>query len=594
MSKQRPSSPNGLRWAPLALGALLLPACSIDERRAEELQLEPEEPSAVEVDARCSPGQSVCTSTTARVLCNEAGAWSQPVTCDGACVDGECAGDCRPGASECVSTTQLRTCAAGGTWSPPGACPNACVDGACSGECVPGTQRCASVDEVQLCSEAGTWGAGTPCESGCTDTGCVGECTPGSAECFSESLLRTCGEEGRWQPPVPCGIACANAACSGECTPDTLRCNPDTGAPQRCEAGLWRDAPVCTPGEPCPAGSLAQCGDVCTSLATDAAHCGSCGHDCQGGECVAGRCQPVVLAAGLSSPSSLALSDTDLYLIEGTTAASARLLSLPKGGGAARELVAALGDLGAPSIAGDQLYFATGGAGGGVVQRANLDGTGVLAFSPPHAPGIARLITPGLFVYYTVRDASSTTVYRAGLLSAGQPGAGAETVFQTVPGPLTSMTVVNGCLYMVDQTTPRQLLRTCSAAAAPASRYAAQGALAFHPRAAVDETHLYFADAARGVLRLPLDADGAAEVVVPNIPGPPTVDADALYYFTETVGAAPNACSTANTLWRSGKGPGSTAEEILSAPIACPTQLAADDTALYWTSGDGAVLRLAK
>jgi hypothetical protein len=35
------------------------------------------------------------------------------------------------------------------------------------------------------------------------------------------------------------------------------------------------------------------CGNQCVTLATSAAHCGSCGHSCRGGTCAGGKCQPV-------------------------------------------------------------------------------------------------------------------------------------------------------------------------------------------------------------------------------------------------------------------------------------------------------------
>ncbi len=43
-------------------------------------------------------------------------------------------------------------------------------------------------------------------------------------------------------------------------------------------------------------GCLSACGGVCTNIDTDATNCGVCGHDCQGGACVLGVCQPYVVA----------------------------------------------------------------------------------------------------------------------------------------------------------------------------------------------------------------------------------------------------------------------------------------------------------
>ncbi len=49
------------------------------------------------------------------------------------------------------------------------------------------------------------------------------------------------------------------------------------------------------------------CGSAaCVDLATSSANCGGCGHDCGGGACTAGVCQPVALAKNLGSPANLA------------------------------------------------------------------------------------------------------------------------------------------------------------------------------------------------------------------------------------------------------------------------------------------------
>jgi hypothetical protein len=49
--------------------------------------------------------------------------------------------------------------------------------------------------------------------------------------------------------------------------------------------------PMCSPEE-------TECGGECANLDEDAAHCGACNHDCLGGACNAGTCEPVQLADG--------------------------------------------------------------------------------------------------------------------------------------------------------------------------------------------------------------------------------------------------------------------------------------------------------
>ena len=51
----------------------------------------------------------------------------------------------------------------------------------------------------------------------------------------------------------------------------------------------------------------------CEDLSSDPKHCGSCGHDCLGGACEQGACQPVLLASGLLRPFGLAKDDDFVY-----------------------------------------------------------------------------------------------------------------------------------------------------------------------------------------------------------------------------------------------------------------------------------------
>lgn len=55
----------------------------------------------------------------------------------------------------------------------------------------------------------------------------------------------------------------------------------------------------------------ATCG---ADLQNDAKNCGNCGHDCQGGTCSAGVCQPVLVVSSTSlAPYAMVLAGTDLY-----------------------------------------------------------------------------------------------------------------------------------------------------------------------------------------------------------------------------------------------------------------------------------------
>lgn len=58
---------------------------------------------------------------------------------------------------------------------------------------------------------------------------------------------------------------------------------------------------------------MTLCDDDCVDLSDASAHCGECGFDCLGGECVNGKCQAVQLAAGKGRLFMVEVDDEHLY-----------------------------------------------------------------------------------------------------------------------------------------------------------------------------------------------------------------------------------------------------------------------------------------
>lgn len=72
-------------------------------------------------------------------------------------------------------------------------------------------------------------------------------------------------------------------------------------------------------------------------LSADARHCGRCGHDCLGGRCRAGRCEPVQLAS-TTEPWYLTQDADRVYVTSRASGNRARVLAVGKASGAATEL----------------------------------------------------------------------------------------------------------------------------------------------------------------------------------------------------------------------------------------------------------------
>jgi hypothetical protein len=87
--------------------------------------------------------------------------------------------------------------------------------------------------------------------------------------------------------------------------------------------------PSCPPGQ-------ARCDGTCVDIATTAAHCGRCGHDCVGGNCAAGACEAVQIAGGLNVPYGITAHGDFVYV---TLNGSSEVVKIPKAGGAPQVIV---------------------------------------------------------------------------------------------------------------------------------------------------------------------------------------------------------------------------------------------------------------
>lgn len=92
------------------------------------------------------------------------------------------------------------------------------------------------------------------------------------------------------------------AAASGDASPGD--------APQGDTGSTTGSDGATPPGE---GGVDAEAGPPCVVDGGDALNCGACGHSCQGGACVANRCEPLSMAGAQTQPVSIVANDTKVF-----------------------------------------------------------------------------------------------------------------------------------------------------------------------------------------------------------------------------------------------------------------------------------------
>ena len=280
-----------------------------------------------------------CTKCTADSACTGRSATACNTT-TGACVqctkNSQCAGataTCNLTTSTCTGCTQRSDC--------PGAC-QACDNGACvpvksaadptgcAGTC-DGNGECKGTQGQKCTAVAGGCISGTTCSPDgiCCDRACTGSCEA----CDLSTKLGTCAALLASSQPHTGHAACAGTGtCAGTCAGNTDgTCTFPTSAcgTASCTGTTSQAAGICSLGTcslpaattcktgatcsgnacACPTGAT-DCGTACADLSSDAKNCGICGHDCLGGTCSSGICQPVMLATVTESrPSGYLYAD---------------------------------------------------------------------------------------------------------------------------------------------------------------------------------------------------------------------------------------------------------------------------------------------
>jgi hypothetical protein len=417
-----------------------------------------------------------------------------------------------------------------------------CVPGA---PCMPDPCHIGRVDGceggVVACEVLGPAPDGTSCDDGdaCTtgDRCSQGACGGSPVTCAAPD---DCHTDGVCQP--------MNGACRNPAKPDDTPC----GTGMVCEDGLC--------------GCPAMCGGACVSTKGDPANCGRCGHGCQAGGCAGGACQPFVLAPGGVGPENFGGIAVDAQSVYWTRDKEGTLLKVPVDGGAVVTL--ASGETRPTDIAIDatNVYFNSETQ----IMKVPIGG-GTVTELATGAP--LNIALDGANVYWTVYEGNTQNAIGKVPIAGG-----ATTTFVSNQG----------------------------------------GALGI----AVDATNVYWTDSTGGnVMRMPI-AGGAITTVASGRSYPEDIAVDVSnVYWLESVtsgafmkapldGGAPIALASGqdypyglaidetNAYW------GTSNKRLMQVPLAggAQTQLAVgevahvavDATSLYYTTYDGAVMKLAK
>jgi hypothetical protein len=318
--------------------------------------------------------------------------------------------------------------------------------------------------------------------------------------------------------------------------------------------------------------------DACgPNISADIHNCGACGHDCLGGACIGGVCQPSLLASDQGVPRGLAVVRGNVYWASNTKNTVMRV------GTDGSRLTPLLSNQKTPIdmvVRPDGLLLLTGD---GAVIHASLDGTGQRTVVPPSASGstTGRIAAVGDVVYFT--NARDKTLSRSDLdggaratLASGQSSpfgvaANATRVFWSADvdggGAIQALDVdgTDVTVLASAQATPRTLVLFGS-------------------------TVYWVTSVASGnVMRAVLLADGGANTSVfasaQNMPWAVVEDADSVYWTTAGVPGAIYACPRAGC-----GGP----PRVVVSGVVQPTYLVTDARAVYVATNGGTILKIAK
>jgi hypothetical protein len=248
------------------------------------------------------------------------------------CNAGVCAIECAAGFADC-NNDPTDGCEANLTADPLhcGSCADVCSQRNATAVCNGGKCVVTKCDTgFNDCNASGADGCESdPARDVTNCGGCGTSCVvPGAtAKCNAGQCQHTC-DAGHHA----CGSACPADSSPTQCGASCQACSAPSGGTPTCVAGACDFD----------CGTTTKCGASCVDTLTDKANCGACGHDCLGGSCSAGKCQPIAVTGPLFNPFALAVTAARVAYADVDGGGAPGVYVLPKAGGASAVMVAGL------------------------------------------------------------------------------------------------------------------------------------------------------------------------------------------------------------------------------------------------------------
>lgn len=274
----------------------------------------------------------------------------------------------------------------------------------------------------------------------------------------------------------------------------------------------------------------------CEDLTTDARHCGECGHDCRGGSCVGGACQPVLLAVAPAAAYAILADEEFVY---GTSAsATGQVWKVPVGGcpnpaSCAVAISTVAGDYRDIAMDEQALYVTSVVGTDGRVSRIRKDGTEecTIAAGQSSPMGVA---VDDLHVYWSDKDEDAI------LRASKACGSTAQLLVNGTPKPSMVRVDETGLYWTSNEGNLVSWATFDGTTTAPVWSGTSMGNFMFG--LALDDEWVYWREGHQmhwngtgRVLRAPKDRSGGEEVFGGDEPGPRymAVDASHVYWVVE-------------------------------------------------------------